>query len=407
MPSGKQGQISFEVIPNQELELKSRVILDDTTNEISKSFDYEFTGEVTEKIPIPVFPAPDSYDIGVIVGSSGSGKSTIIKQAFGENEPIEWDNSKSIASHFLDAEEASKRFGAVGLNSIPTWLKPFNVLSNGEKFRADLARRLKSGAVIDEFTSVVNREVAISCSCSIEKYIRSNGLKGVVFSSCHDDIIPYLKPDWVYNTDTRQFYNGRYLRRPKREIKVYPCERSMWNMFKKYHYLSSDINKASTCYVALLNDIPVAFVALLILPGRDVQHAWREHRVVVLPDFQGMGIGNKVSEMIAQGYIEKGCRYFSKTANPRMGEHRERSPLWRATSTNGASRGSYFRKDGSVRKSVGYGMKSELIAKHAYRVCYSHEYIGDGKKYPYTYKSQDQKRLDQLDGQLSIFKSEV
>ena len=156
----------------------------------------------------------------MIVGSSGSGKTTILHEAFGTEEKIAWDNEKSIASHFKDINDASNRLGAVGLNSIPSWLKPYRVLSNGEKFRADMARRLKNNAVIDEFTSVVNREVAVSCSMSIEKYIRRNNLHNIVFCSCHLDIIEYLKPDWVYNTDTHEFYNGRYLQRPEIEIKV-------------------------------------------------------------------------------------------------------------------------------------------------------------------------------------------
>ena len=364
--------------------LSSSVQEDSITKEVSKVFDYEFSGTVTEEIPMPEFPK--DFEIGLIYGSSGSGKSTILRKAFGEPEEITWDNRYSIASHFQDAKTASSRFGAVGLNSIPTWLKPYKVLSNGEKFRADLARRLKDGACIDEFTSVVNREVAISCSCSIEKFIRKNGLHNIVLCSCHDDIIPYLQPTWIYNTDTHEFYSGRYLRKPI-TIELSRCSVRAWDMFKKYHYLSGEINSASTCYLATYNDIPVAFVALLTLPGRDVKHAWREHRVVVLPDYQGMGIGNKLSETLGQAYIEKGCRYFCKTSNPRMGEHRESSPLWRPTKRNRSSREDYIDKDGNVRGNSwekGYGMTNELTIKHAHRVCYSHEYIGDGTKYPYT-----------------------
>lgn len=130
----------------QGVELESMVQQDDITREISRIFDYEFQGEVTEVIDIPSFPS--DFDIGLIVGSSGSGKSTILKRAFGEEELITWEDGKSIASHFNSFEEASNKFGAVGLNSIPTWLKPYKVLSNGEAFRADLARRLHDGAVI-------------------------------------------------------------------------------------------------------------------------------------------------------------------------------------------------------------------------------------------------------------------
>lgn len=384
-------------IPKQEIILQSSVEHDEITDQISKSFDYQWDGVVKEVIPLPTFPK--EFGIGVIVGSSGSGKSTIMRRAFGEEEKITWDNTKSIASNFPSFEEASKKFGAVGLNSIPTWLKPYNVLSNGERFRADLARRLHSYSNIDEYTSVVNREVAISCSVALGKFIRGGDLHNIVLCSCHDDILPYLQPDWVYNTDTHEFYNGRYLQRPQISLKLSPCTTEAWDMFRRHHYLSGDINPASVCYIATLNGEPCAFVALLSLPGRDVKHAWREHRVVVLPDYQGMGIGNKLSETIAQAYIEKGCRYFCKTANPRMGEHRDRSPLWRATVNNRSDRLSYFNTEGKIRASKRYGMSAELTAIHAFRVCYSHEYIGDGTKYPYTLMDEP------IDGneQLSLF----
>lgn len=371
------------------LSSKSNIRLDTVVNhdaiteEIEKIFDYKVGDILTEEIEIPIFPK--DFEIGVIVGSSGSGKSTIMREVFGEEEKIEWDLSKSIASNFSSFEEASNKFGAVGLNSIPTWLKPYNVLSNGEQFRADLARRLHSNSQIDEFTSVVNREVAISCCCSIEKYIRRNKLHNIVFCSCHDDILPYLNPTWVYNTDTHILSRG-YLQRPPITVKLSPCSYTAWDMFKKHHYLSGEINSASVCYLAMIGDTPCAFIALLSLPGRDVKHAWREHRLVVLPDYQGMGIGNKISETIAQAYIEKGCRYFSKTANPRMGDHRDRSPLWRATVNNRSDRMSYLDATGKARQNRRYGMRDELVAIHAKRVCYTHEYIGDGKKYPYTLK---------------------
>jgi hypothetical protein len=88
-----------------------------------------------------------------------------------------------------------------------------------------------------------------------------------------------------------------------------------------------------------------------------------------------MGIGTAFSDAIAEIYVSCGLRYFSKTAHPSFGEHREKSELWRATSTNRQSRkGSYLNKDGTVRKMPGYG--GTTTARDAGRVCYSHEYIG-------------------------------
>lgn len=382
---------------SKTLTLSSTIIQDDITDRISNVFDYKFDGTVVEKIKIPVFPS--DFQIGLICGSSGSGKSTILRNSFGTEELIEWKDDCAIASHFDSYQEAAEKFGAVGLNSIPSWMKPYRVLSTGEKFRADMARRLKDNAVVDEFTSVVNREVAISCSCSIAKYIRSNAIKNVVFSSCHDDIIPYLLPDWIYNTDTMSFYTGRYLCKPKINIEVIPCRRDTWNLFKKYHYLSGDLNNAADCYVAVMDDVMVGFVAVLSFPCGSFEHGFREHRLVVHPDYQGMGIGNKLSETVADAYLEMGCRYFSKTSNPRVGEHRDRSVLWRETTHNHKKRLDYL---GSMekRKNNEYDVKAREL--HANRMCYAHEYIGNGQTYPFTYKTKASVPKGNIPGQITF-----
>lgn len=363
----------------ERVQLVSNIVQDETTAQISEIFDYAPPeGKVIVDITIPTLP--DEYQIGLIVGSSGSGKSTILKTVFGRTgEEVSWDNSKCIASNFKSFDDASSRFGAVGLNSIPTWLKPRCALSNGEGFRADLAMALHDGAVVDEFTSVVNREVALSCCVSIEKYIRNSGMKNVTFASCHDDIIQYLRPDWVYNTDTHEFYSGRYLCRPKINIAIVGCTVQAWDMFKRHHYLSGSINKSAQCYLGIYNGIPVAFGAIIAMPCGTLRHAFREHRVVVLPDYQGMGIGNKFSEAIAEAYHNAGCRYFSKTANPRMGEHRERSDRWKPTSKNRAKRRDYL----GMTKDY-HGMLENALV-HANRSCFSHEYVGDGVTHNFRY----------------------
>jgi ABC-type ATPase with predicted acetyltransferase domain len=148
--------------------------------------------------------------LGVIVGSSGSGKSTMLKN-FGQEEQPQWNPNKSIISHFDNPDEAINRLGSVGLNSVPSWYKPYHVLSNGEKFRADLARKIKSGAVIDEFTSVVDRTVAKAASVSLSKHISDNDLENIVISTCHSDILDWLEPDWVLNTDTGELLHGFFL----------------------------------------------------------------------------------------------------------------------------------------------------------------------------------------------------
>jgi GNAT superfamily N-acetyltransferase len=149
----------------------------------------------------------------------------------------------------------------------------------------------------------------------------------------------------------------------------------MWRYFSKYHYLDTAISKSAHYYVLLLGNKPIGFHAAIHSTNRDIHSYWRGHRTVILPEFQGMGIGTAFSDAIAEMYVSRGMRYFSKTAHPSFGEHREKSPLWRPTSTNRQSRkGSYLNKDGTVRKMPGYG--GTTTGRDASRVCYSHEYIG-------------------------------
>ena len=183
--------------------MKSIVKQDAVTAEISKLFDYEFSGE-TEFTP-PVFHPPLDFQIGLIVGPSGSGKSTLL----GAEENIDWNDEKAICSHFEGHDEAIELLSGVGLNSIPAWLRPHSVLSTGEKFRANLARRIKTGARVDEFTSVVDRTVAASCSHAVQRLIRKNGYRNIIFASCHYDIIEWLQPDWVFDTATGQFQTSK------------------------------------------------------------------------------------------------------------------------------------------------------------------------------------------------------
>ena len=59
---------------------------------------------------------------------------------------------------------------------------------------------------------------------------------------------------------------------------------------------------------------------------------WKEHRTVCLPDFQGIGIGNALSNFVASAYSGiRGRKYTSVTANPAMVAYRAKSPLWKMT----------------------------------------------------------------------------
>lgn len=155
------------------------------------------------------YKLPKNWNIGLIVGNSGTGKTSIAKNVFGKFNSLKW-NDKALIENFdknLSMDQITYYLGNVGFNAVPYWLKPFKVLSNGEKQRVELARLASENDFIlfDEFTSLVDRDVAKSMANSVQKMIRKNN-KQFVAVTCHKDIQEWLLPDWVYDTDEKIFF---------------------------------------------------------------------------------------------------------------------------------------------------------------------------------------------------------
>lgn len=156
---------------------------------------------------------PDEWNIGVIVGASGTGKSTIARELFADQFVSGFDyEAKSVIDDMpkCSVEDITRMFYSVGFGSVPSWLKPYNVLSNGEKMRVDLARALleRDFVVFDEFTSVVDRNVAQTACLAVSKAVRKQNKKFIAVS-CHYDILDWLEPDWVFDTNTMTNFFGK------------------------------------------------------------------------------------------------------------------------------------------------------------------------------------------------------
>ncbi|MGE5194064.1 MAG: ABC transporter ATP-binding protein [Deltaproteobacteria bacterium] len=335
------------------------------------------------------------WQIGLIVGPSGCGKSTLARELFRESmiDGFNWPADQSIIDAFppsMGIKEVVGLLSSVGFSSPPSWLRPFRVLSNGEQFRVTIARALAEKpdlAVIDEFTSVVDRTVARIGSAAIAKTIRRRGQKEqgrrLVAVSCHYDIIDWLQPDWVFDPAANEFQwrslRGREQRgsiqddgqgprhgagRPPVELEIARVHRKAWALFKQHHYLSNELSRAARCFVAFVVEgceessaiqahtynerpenppraagpgrglplrdrtlRPAAFTAVIHRPDPGGGY-WAEHRTVCLPDFQGVGIGNALSEFVAGMFVATGKRYCSRTSHPAMIGHRAGSRLW-------------------------------------------------------------------------------
>lgn len=279
---------------------------------------------------------PQEWNIGLIVGPSGSGKTTVARELFGEHivTDWQWSQDKSIVDDFpreMSIKEITELLSSVGFSSPPSWLRPFRVLSNGEQFRVNMARTLaenKDIAVMDEFTSVVDRTVAQIGSAAIQKAVRRRKQRFIAVS-CHYDIAEWLEPDWIYQPATNEFVGGRYLRRPEINLEVKRVHSDAWQLFRKHHYLDTRLNTSSVCFCAFYGDRPVAFTAVLHFPHPVRKNTKREHRTVCLPDFQGVGIGNAMSAYIGALCKGLGWSFISQTSHPSMMRARAKSDKWR------------------------------------------------------------------------------
>ena len=151
---------------------------------------------------------------------------------------------------------------------------------------------------------------------------------------------------------------------------VSPHEKRLaWGLFKQHHYLTHSLNIASDCFLAYWENNLVGFYGVLRHPSGSIKNAYRGSRLVILPDFQGMGIGTRLCETVAQYYINRGFRFFAKTANKKLGKYRDESSKWKPTTKNHMGRKDVF---GSTKSSYNNIIRRDI----ALRVCYSREYIG-------------------------------
>jgi energy-coupling factor transporter ATP-binding protein EcfA2 len=294
-------------------------------NKLTRSWD----------VTLPIEEKP--WNVGLIVGPSGSGKSTLAGQLWpGRTTRPHW-GSQPILDEMPDmpVRDITGMFTAVGLSSVPTWLRPHGTLSTGEQFRADLARLLAetpSGGttVIDEFTSVVDRQVATAASHCLQKTARRQN-RQVVAVTCHYDVLDWLVPDWVLDVPTSAFRWEGKRRHPPLDLEIRQVSRSNWPLFKNHHYLSAVLPPGAVCYGTFAGEEMICFSAVIRRVHRspEARRIWVMSRQVTLPDWQGMGIGTTTGDWIAQHYVKQGWRFRWLTAHPGLIAHFRHSPQWR------------------------------------------------------------------------------
>lgn len=338
--------------------------------QIEGRFDLAPSDEsVTEIAELPIQRLDEQpWGVGLIVGPSGAGKSTVAREAFGSQviESLNWSKRALVDDFSTGSSETARWLSAVGLSSPPTWVRPFAALSNGEQFRATLARALAETGpgetlVIDEFTSVVDRTVAQIGSSAVQRAIRQSDRR-LVAVTCHYDVLDWLQPDWVYEPHLEEFRWRSVQPRPGIEAVLRPVNVDIWPVFARHHYLSADINRASRCIAAFIDETPVAVVATLSMPSGTVSNAFRVHRVVTLPDYQGVGVGSHLLNLVGAAYRAQKRSLYITTSHPGLAASLNRSSLW-------SLRGKPSRNSNNKNKNLGKAATDRLT--------FSFKYVGD------------------------------
>ena len=134
-------------------------------------------------------------------------------------------------------------------------------------------------------------------------------------------------------------------------------------MFARYHYLSHTHHKAAKVFLLFVNNQLAGFCSVIHFPHPRVKNFKRIHRVVLKPDFQGLGIGSFFSSWFAKYYKEHGYRMIITTTTPALIHSFKKSTVWKLT------------RQGRVKGESHSGLPH--IVGSARRITTSWEYVGN------------------------------
>ncbi len=306
----------------------------------ANSLDIDVKEKLTHSFEIEA-DLDSPYNVGVIVGASGSGKTTLASHVWGVDAlKRHLDPNEPVIDQFpseMEYDDCVRLLTGVGLTSVPCWIRPAVTLSNGQRERAEIALKMADTgtfAVIDEWTSVVDRTVAKVMSHCIQRWARKTERR-VVLVTCHYDVLEWLEPDWVIDCNRQTFDDRRSVRQPRSEqltFDVREVDRSTWRGFAKYHYLSNRLPAGKIRTFGLFyGDDQIGFQCYANYvphrPGKR-QMVMHSNRVVIHPDYVGLGLGMKLVNETAALMHAEGFEIHAKFSSIPLFKARMKDPNW-------------------------------------------------------------------------------
>ena len=112
-------------------------------------------------------------------------------------------------------------------------------------------------------------------------------------------MVDWLDEDWVFCTGTWEFSRKKRVRPPVK-LQVHRCGAQLRKMFRQYYYLNGTLGAGVRCYTTNYQDKRIAFVGVVRTHMK--RNYFRVSRLVVLPDYQGIGVGKRFLNFVAELY---------------------------------------------------------------------------------------------------------
>lgn len=306
-----------------ELTLRAPITKSFMGMKAAQSVDLDSDAKATHHILIKNVDIETPWNVGVIYGASGSGKSTLAREIFSDSQENLIDPTKAVIDQFpegMSYDDRVRFLTSIGLSQVPCWIKPLGTLSNGQQERAKIALNLsemRDFYYFDEWTSVVDRNVAAAMSHTVQKFARAQK-KRVCLISCHEDVIEWLKPDWLIDCNLQKYTDFRsnpMERKKKIEFTIREIDRTSWQQFKKYHYLSDNLPGGLVFFFGLfLGEKQVGFQCFAEytqqVKGR--KRILHFNRTVIHPDYVGFGLGMRLIDETSEEMSRRGYRIMGK-----------------------------------------------------------------------------------------------
>jgi ABC-type Mn2+/Zn2+ transport system ATPase subunit len=341
----------------------------------AQSVDLPINQKLTHKFSVSA-DVSDNFNVGLIIGASGSGKTTLAKEMFGPacfDELL--DLSVPVIEQFpktMSYDDCVAALTGIGLSQVPCWVKPAGALSNGQKARAEAALQMCSKrpfVVIDEFTSVVDRNVAKVMAHCVQRFARKFEKK-IVLISCHYDVFDWLNPDWVVDCNQEKYIDRRslrqgYERQEQIEFQIAKCDRNKWKNFSKYHYLSDRLPGGHIeTFGIYLEGRQVGFqcFANYVPHRKGTKKIMHSNRTVVHPDYVGFGLGMKVIDLTSKIMHDEGYSVAAKFSSLPVYYAMKKHPNWKLTDVSNNTQDGQFNPGGNMKRAGGFRQKTKTFS---------------------------------------------